>query len=47
MVGMKKGLSVLLALVLLLCGAARAEEAVTSLTYAIFPYLPDPGTIRS
>ena len=39
---MKKGFAVMLALALLLIPAARAEAGVEALTYAVYPYLPDP-----
>ena len=43
---MKKAFAVILAWMMLLCVACCAEERVDSLTYAVYPYLPDPGYYR-
>ena len=40
---MRKRFMTLLALLAVFCAAARGEEAVSALTYAVFPYVPDPG----
>ena len=38
---MKKGLALIALLAGLLCGAGFCEERVETLTYAVYPYLPD------
>ena len=40
---MKKTLAAITALMLLVCAASLAEVPVDTLTYAVFPYLPDAG----
>lgn len=40
---MKKGFTTVVALTMILCTACCAEARVDALTYAVFPYLPDPG----
>ena len=40
---MKKVFATVVALMMILCSACCAEARVDALTYAVFPYLPDPG----
>ena len=40
---MKKVFAAIAALMTLLCVTSCAEERVDTLTYAVFPYLPDVG----
>ena len=40
---MKKDFAAVVALIMILCTACCAEARVDALTYAVFPYLPDPG----
>ena len=43
---MKKVFATVVALMMILCSACCAEARVDALTYAVFPYLPDPGYYR-